>query len=104
MPSFVFHATISTKCKKEATIVKFPEIVCREARLKSGDHITLNANGDQITITKDFQCRICQKYTNQLFSKPVLASDNNQYYSLSHCGACRDIPDYSKKVDYVLKR
>jgi len=54
-----------------------------------------------MTITKDLQCRVCHRYANQLFSKAVMAADDNMYYSLPHCSACGDIPDYSKKRDIL---
>ena len=92
-----YNLVVTSRCKKDSATIKFPENLCREAGLKSGDHITISVIGEIIIINKDLKCRVCQRYTNQLFSKAVLAADGNQYYSISHCGACRDIPDYSRK-------
>ncbi len=92
-----YQFVIASRCKKDSTTIRLPESLRHEAGLKAGDHITISIDGERMTITKDLQCRVCQRYTNQLFSKAVQAADDNMYYSLAHCSACRDIPDYSKK-------
>ena len=97
-----YHLIITSRCQKDSTAIKFPERLRHEAGLKTGDHITISITDGMMTITKDLQCRVCHKYTNQLFSKSVMAADDNQYYSLPHCSACGDIPDYSKKRDIIL--
>jgi len=96
-----YNFVITSRCKKDSGTIKFPERLCHEAGLKAGDHITISVDERRITITKDLQCRVCQRYTNQLFSKSVRAADDNIYYALPHCGACKDIPDYSKKKDIL---
>lgn len=95
-----YNLIITSRCKKDSATIKLPENLCHDAGMKAGDHITISVTEGMMTITKDLKCRVCQKYTNQLFSKAVLAADGNQYYSLPHCGACKDIPDYSKKKKF----
>ncbi len=93
-----YNLIITSRCKKDSASIKLPESLGHEAGLKAGDHISISVITEgMMTITKDLKCRVCQKHTNQLFSKAVLAADGNQYYSLSHCSTCRDIPDYSKR-------
>lgn len=77
--------------------IQIPTDLKHELGLAVGDHLTISATNGIMIITKDFKCRVCQKYTNLLSSRAVLAADGNQYYSLDHCRECRDIPDYSRR-------
>lgn len=100
MSSYEF--IISSYCKRDLRYIRISEAFCKDSGLRAGDHISINVSEGHINITKDFKCRICQGYTNQLISKVVLGCDDEKYHSLEHCVSCsRDVPDYSRRVKLV---